>query len=322
MKIAITGGTGFVGRTLARTLVAASHSVVLLARGVDRADPAIRQSPGVEFTPCGLDDAAQLTRAFAGCEAVVHCAGINRELGRETFHRVHVEGTWNVVQAARAAGVRKILLTSFLRARPGCGSPYHESKWAAEEVVRNSGLDYAVLKAGVIYGPGDHMLDHLSHAFHTFPVFGFVGFSDQPVRPVAVEDMARVMKAALESDALSRRTVAVLGPEQLTLREAVRRVAQVVGRRPLMFPLPLWIHYALAAVIEHIMVAPMVSTAQIRMLSEGLVEPHPPCDALPPGLAPETPFSPEQIRRGLPWAKAYQLSDLRCCRCVWEGGHA
>ena len=123
------------------------------------------------------------------------------------------------------------MLISFLRARPGCGSPYHESKWVAEEIVRGSGLDYTVLKCGVIYGKGDHMLDHLSHAFHTLPVFAFVGFKDKPIRPNAVEDVARIVRASALDHALSRQTVAVLGPEELTLRQAVRRVALMADDR-------------------------------------------------------------------------------------------
>src|SRR5207249_10268063 len=80
----------------------------------------------------GLSDPAALAQAFAGCDAVAHCAGINREIGSQTFQRVHIEGTRNLVEAVRGAGVRKIALMSFLRARPNCGSAYHESKWSAE----------------------------------------------------------------------------------------------------------------------------------------------------------------------------------------------
>src|SRR5205823_15054318 len=134
---------------------------------------------------------------------------------------------------------------SFLRARPDCGSPYHESKWAAEEIVRDSGLDYTVLKCGVIYGQGDHMLNHLGHAFFTFPLFAFVGFKDKPIRPNTVEDVARIVKASVQEHALSRQTVPVLGPQEMTLREAVCRVARAVGRRPLMFPMPVWFNYVL-----------------------------------------------------------------------------
>jgi NADH dehydrogenase len=322
VKIAITGGTGFVGRSLARELIRLGHSVVLIARGVDESDPRVRTEPGIEFRRAGLDEIASLAGAFAGCEAVVHCAGINRELGRETFQRVHIDGTRNVANAARSAGVRKLVLTSFLRARPDCGSGYHESKWAAEEIVRASGLDYTVFKAGVLYGPGDHMLDHLSHAFHTFPVFGFVGFRDKPIRPVAIADMVRLLVAASTTSELSRRTIAVLGPEQLTLREAVRRVAGVVGRRPLMFPLPVWFHRGFAAVTERAMVVPMVSVAQVRMLHEGLAAPLPDSELPPPDLTPRLTFSEVQIRRGLPPAKGYQANDLVFCRRRLPSGGA
>ena len=321
MKIAITGGTGFVGRTLARLLANEGHEIILVSRGIDQRDLTTRELPRTRLQPIGLDDTAALARAFADCDAVAHCAGINREIGGQTYRRVHVEGTRHVVEAARQAGVKRITLLSFLRARPNCGSGYHESKWAAEEIVRQSGLGYTVFKAGVIYGRGDHMLDHLSHAFHSFPIFGLVGFRDQLVRPTAVEDIAHLLKACLVDGALTGKTVAVTGPEELTLGEAVRRVARVVGRRPLMFPLPLWFHYALAWCVERLMVIPLVSIAQVRILSEGIVQPWLPCDPLPADLAPKTAFTAEQIRRGLPSPKAFGLEDLRCCHKRAECPH-
>jgi nucleoside-diphosphate-sugar epimerase len=313
MKIAITGGTGFVGRNIARQLASEGHELVLIARGHDQTDGEIRQLTHARFVSMTLDDSDELSRAFAGCDAVVHCAGINREVGDCTYQRVHIEGTRNVAAAARSAGVRKMVLISFLRARPNCGSGYHESKWAAEEITRQSGLDFTVLKCGVIYGQGDHMLNHLSHAFHTFPLFAFVGFKDKPIRPNAVEDVARIVKASVVDGALSRQTVAVVGPETLTLREAVRRVARVAGRKPIMFPLPVWFHYILGWCLERMMAVPMVSVSQVRMLTEGLAKPCGPCDPMPPELAPKMPFSEESIRRGLPSAKPFRMHDLRCC---------
>jgi NADH dehydrogenase len=313
MKIAITGGTGFVGRNVARALVTEGHEVVLIARGIDRTDPTIRELPRTSFVWTNLEDVEDLARAFAGCDVVVHCAGINREFGRQTFHRIHVEGTEHVVSAARQAGVRKIILISFLRARPDCGSAYHESKWAAEQVVRRSGMDYTIFKCGVIYGRGDHMLNHLSHAFFSFPVFAFVGFTDKPIRPNAVEDVARLIKSAAVDGVLSGKTVAVVGPEELSLWQAVRRVAIVIRKQPLMFPMPLWFHYALAWLVERVMVTPLVSVAQVRMLSEGLSEPLPACESLPSELAPKLFFTDEQIRKGLPPAGPFGWADIRCC---------
>jgi len=312
VRVAITGGTGFVGRHLARTLVANGHEVVLIARGLDQRDPSAYEIPNARFLAADLSNVAELVRAFSACGAVAHCAGINREIGRQTYQRVHIDGTCNVVEAAQCAGVGKVTLLSFLRARPNCGSGYHESKWAAEEIVRNSGLDYTIFKAGVIYGRGDHMLDHLSHALHTFPIFGLVGFADKPVRPLAVEDLARVLAAALTEGRLPRQTVAMMGPEEMPLSEAVKRVARVIGKHPLYLPLPLAFHRLLAVIFEATMKIPLVSLAQVRILSEGIVDPWPPYENVPADLLPTTRFTDEQIRCGLPEGKAFSARDLRC----------
>lgn len=317
MKIAITGGTGFVGKHLARKLVAEGHNVVLIARGMDKRDERTAQLPHISFQPVGTNDIAALTEAFQGCDAVAHCAGINREIGTQTYANVHVQGTKNVVAAAQKADVKKITLMSFLRARPDCGSGYHESKWAAEEIVRASGLDYTILKAGVIYGEGDHMLDHLSHAFHTFPLFAFVGMREQLVRPTAVEDIATILHAALVERRLPKATVAVTGPEEMTLSTAVRRVAGVVGKRPFWVRAPLWFHYAFGWVLERIMTIPLVSTAQVRILSEGVVVPLPYAEELPEDLRPRIPFTEAQIRKGLPAAKGFGREDCLCWQAMF-----
>src|SRR5262249_3482894 len=155
---------------------------------------------------------------------------------------------------------------SFLRARPNCGSAYHESKWRAEELVRNSGLDYTVLKCGMIYGRGDHMLDHLSHALFTFPLFATVGLRARPIRPVPVEDIVEVMRGARLNSRLPRATVAVTGAEQIHLSEAVHRVAAVLHKKVVVVPAPVWFHYLLAQIFEWTMRVPLIALAQVRIL--------------------------------------------------------
>jgi len=204
-------------------------------------------------------------------------------------------------------------LMSFLRARPACGSPYHESKWAAEEIVRGSGLEYTIVKAGMVYGRGDHMLDHLSHAFHTLPILATVGFKQKAIRPLAVDDLIHVLYAALVNGRLGRQTIAITGAEQLYLSDAAQRVAEVLDRHIWIFPAPLWFHYALATVCEFTMKVPLVAKAQVRILSEGVVEPATKCDPLPADLLPVRRFTPERIRGGLPEAGPFTAHDLRCC---------
>jgi uncharacterized protein YbjT (DUF2867 family) len=309
MKIAITGGTGFIGSHLAQRLVSEGHQVVLLARNRRNLSAG---SAAVTFVASDLSDLKTLANVFAGCDAVAHCAGINREIGKQTYQKIHVEATKNVVSAAQRAGVRKIALMSFLRARPTCGSPYHESKWAAEEIVRSSGLDYTIIKAGMVYGLGDHMLDHLSHALHTFPFFAMVGFKEKGIRPLAIDDLVDVLVASLTENRLIRSTVAVTGAEELHLSEAVRRVARVTGNSIRMFRAPVWFHLAMARFWELTMKVPLVARAQVKILSEGVTEPVGPCDFLPADLLPARRFTDDQIRDGLPEPGPFTLRDLRC----------
>lgn len=294
MRVAITGGSGFVGRHLAERF---DDAVVISRRN------------GVEIT-----DVDALAAAFEGCEGVAHCAGINREIGDQTFRRVHVEGTRAVVEAARRAGVRRIVMVSFLRARPDCGSGYHESKWEAEEIVRGSGIPHTILKSGMIYGPGDHMVDHVTRAVRTLPLFWTVGYRERTARPVPIDDAVDVLVAALEGR-ISDPTVAVMGVDEVTLGEAIRRIARVAGRRPAFLPVPVWTVRVLAQLTEWIMVVPLVAKAQARMLAEGVSEAAPPAPEVPVGLRPSRPFSDERIRAALPEGR-FGLSDLRLARRI------
>lgn len=292
MRVAITGGTGFVGRNLAARL----EDAVVISR-----------SSGVEIT-----DVDALTAAFEGCDAVAHCAGINREIGEQTFRRVHVDGTRAVVEAARRAGVQRIVLVSFLRARPDCGSGYHESKWAAEEIVRASGIPHTILKSGMIYGPGDHMVDHVTRAVRTLPFFWTVGYRERTARPVPIDDAVDVLVAALEGR-IPDPTIAVMGADEVTLGEAIRRITRVAGRRPAFVPVPTWMVRALAQVTEWTMVVPLVAKAQARMLAEGVSEAAPYAPEAPVGIRPSRSFDDARIRAALPEGR-FTLADLRITR--------
>ena len=295
MRVAITGGTGFVGRHLAARLNPADTVVISRRTGTS------------------VTDVAALERAFAGVDVVVHAAGINREIGDQTFERVHVEGTRAVVEAAQRAGVSRIVMLSFLRARPGTGSPYHETKWLAEELVRNSGIAHTVLKSGMVYGHGDHMVDHVSRAVKTWPLFGTVGYRPKTVRPIPVDDMVDVLVAAIEGR-IAEPTVAVMGAEELPLPEAVKRIADAAGRRPIYVTLPVWSIRILAQVTEWLMIVPLVAKAQAQMLAEGVSEPAPYAPELPVDLRPSHPFDEEAIRAALPDAGPFGLDDLRVVR--------
>ncbi len=158
------------------------------------------------------------------------------------------------------------------------------------------------------------MLDHLSHALHTFPVFGLVGMHERPVRPIAVDDVARILVAAARGDArLWDVTLAVLGPERMPLGDAVRRVASAVDASVLR-PAADRAHLVLARLCEATMRVPLISIAQVHILAEGVTEVAPFGDEPPFDLRPAIPFDADSIRAGLPPAGRFGCRDLRWCR--------
>lgn len=301
-RIAITGGDGFVGGHLAGALVSQGHDVVVISRrtGVDLAAP----------------DLGELRRRLEGCDAVVLCAGINRETGQQTYGRLHVSATRFVVEAARDSGAQRVVLLSFLRARPDGPTAYHRSKWVAEGIVRDSGMGYTIIKPGVIFGRGDHLIDHLSRALRTFPVFGLLGGRPRLVAPIAVQDVAQLLAAAALGDPRLRdRTIALTGPEVMKLDEAVRRVAPIIGRHPVFVSLPIAAHLVIAWLAERLMRIPLISLAQVRILEEGATQVLPFGDAPPADLAPATCFDRAAILAGLPPdGRGFGVDDLLWCR--------
>lgn len=303
MIVAITGGTGFLGSHLARGLTANGHHVKLLARGLNKKNDSIKKLPNAAFVPMIFTDDKLLMQALNGCDAVAHLIGINREENKGDFQRVHVESTVHILHNARRAGIKKIILVSYLRARNTRFSAYHKSKWDAEQLIRASDLDYTIFKPGVIYGPGDHMVDHISRAINLIPfvgVFPTVGVLEKKLSPIAIEDMVKVMIAALTEGRLARQTVAVTGPEELKLSECVWRVAKAMGKPTVVLPVPAFIQTVIASSMEKGMGQPIVSVAQVSMLAEGMSNPLPDSEVLPSDLLPTTKFTQEQIKLALP----------------------
>ncbi len=300
MKVAITGGTGFIGKHLARDLVQRGHEVVVIARGLYKRNAEAIE--GATFVALDANKTDKLQEAFHGCDAVAHCAGTSVEDANQTFQKLHVEGTRSTVIAAERAGVKKFVLVSYLNVRPNVKSEYHTTKWQGEEIVRASKLNYTILKAGLIYGQGDHLLNNLSNLFRKMPVFATVGISEKTVRLIAVEDLVTVIRTALlDESRLSRQTVAVTGPEEFPFSTAARRISKAMGKPFLIvLPFPVIFQQMLAWFSERFMPKPLVTKAQVQMLADGISKPLPDSQLLPDDLTPTTLFTEEQIRKGLP----------------------
>jgi NADH dehydrogenase len=223
------------------------------------------------------------------------------EDAQQSFLRLHVEGTRSAVTAAENARVKKFVLVSYLNVRPNTSSEYYTTKWQGEEIVRSSKLNFTILKAGLIYGEGDHLIHNLSNLFRKLPIFAAVGLREKSVRLVAIEDLVEVIRASLDENRFQRQTIAVLGPEEFPFSQAARRIAKTMGRSSLIvLPMPVFFHRILAFFSERFMPKPLITKSQVQMLADGISKPTLESVALPEDLKPKTLFTEEQIRKGLP----------------------
>ncbi|MBW6528308.1 NAD(P)H-binding protein [Sphingomonas sp. RHCKR7] len=235
MILALTGATGFVGGALLEQALAAGHAVRALAR---RAPP---ERDGVTWVRGALDDAAALSALVSTADAVVHVAGAVNAPDRAGFAAANVDGTRAVVGAAKVAGVARLVHVSSLAAREPALSHYGWSKAGAETVVRDSGLDWTIVRPPGVYGPGDMEQRDLFRAARR----GVVPLPpDGRLSIIHVDDLARLLLtlAARPGTAGNAGTHATYEPASpdgaLRYTDFARAIGAAVGRRALPLPLP------------------------------------------------------------------------------------
>jgi NADH dehydrogenase len=275
-NVFVTGATGFVGHAVLQQLCAAGHIVRCLVRRGSEADlhglGAIARIEGDVLTRQGLEE------GMAGCDTVIHLVGIIREqrATNVTFERVHTEGTRNVLDAAEAAGIQRYLHMSALGTRRGAASRYHQTKWAAEEAVRASGLRWTIFRPSIVYGHGDGFVTMLASMVRRLPVVPVIGSGRQRVQPIPVEQVAAGFVGALGLAATVKQTYEVGGPQAVTIEELLDLIGRVLGRRRVRkLHVPLSAMTPLARILHPLPGFP-ITPDQLLMLGEDSV-----CDPRP-----------------------------------------
>ncbi|MDC0719252.1 NAD(P)H-binding protein [Nannocystis bainbridge] len=269
MQVAVAGASGFIGQATVHALLQAGHAVVGLSRG----RRGRFERPGLTWRDADASRGGpELAAALAGCEAVVNLVGIKRTEQGQTFASAHEAAVTALTTAMQTAGIRRLIHVSVAgpQQEPASPTPYLASKRAGERLVMSSGTDWTILRPGPVAGPGDDFVNNLAATLRHAGVFPAPDGGHAPLQPVLVEDVARAVAAALERPAAIGRCYDVVGPEVLTLRAVVQRVADALGLPVTLIPCPAPLLAVAVAGLEKLP-APLLTRSQLGLLTHGLV---------------------------------------------------
>jgi uncharacterized protein YbjT (DUF2867 family) len=240
-SIVVLGGTGFLGTRLVARLIKDGRRVTVLSRDREQ-HKHLLVLPGLTLENCDVYDEAQLSEHFRGKDVVINLVGIlnERGFGGGGFRRAHTELTRGVLQAARSAGVGRLLQVSALKAAVDAPSYYLRSKGDAEHLIRESStaLDWTIFQPSVMFGPGDSFLNRFAGLLAAIPWVFPLAKPNARFQPVFVDDVIEAMLRCLHGGASSRQTYELGGPQIYSLREIVGLVAKLTGRGRWIIGLP------------------------------------------------------------------------------------
>ena len=272
--ILLTGATGFVGSHVLPALLEAGHRVVALVRSDDAgARLTERLAPdrraGVDLRTGDVTKPESLPGALRGADAVVHLVAIPRDFnGGASLRLVNTEGTRNLLNAAREAGVRRFVHLGALGVADDPELHYARSKARAEALVRESGLDWTILKPSLMWGERDGFFNVIAGLARWSPgLIPVPGRGDARFQPLWVEDLARVIVRCLaDPGATVGRTFELGGPRYWTYREITREVLDALGRPALIVPMPVPLIALVSGALERVRIAFPAATDQLRQL--------------------------------------------------------
>jgi NADH dehydrogenase len=265
--ILVTGGTGFVGPHVVHALRAREVPVRALVR--DQRRGSRLAAWGAELAVGDVTEPASLRAAVTGVDAVVHLVAIIKGT-RSEFERIMAQGTRDLVAAAREAGVRRFVLASALGLdeRSKDAVPYYAAKWEMERALKESGLEYVILRPSFVFGKDGGVLPTFVRLARFAPVTPIIGPGTQRLQPIWVEDVAEYYSRSVDLSAAANRTFEVGGPDAPTWNEFWDRLKRALGARRPSLHVPFGVMRVQATLLEKLPGAP-ITRDQLKMLELG-----------------------------------------------------
>ncbi len=240
--ILVTGATGFVGRNLVRELLAQGLPVRCLLPE-NRARRLPWDAENAEYVPdvvLGniLDDEA-MYQAVTGVHTIIHLESAQWWGNERNLERIELAGTRNLVSVARSARVGRIITLSHLGASSSSAYVLHRIKGQVEEIIRNSGLAYTIIRSGIVFGEEDAFINHIAMMLATNPLINLMpGQGEVALHPIYIEDLVQCLALSLESLDTVDNTLEVGGPEYITYEDLLFTLMRITGHRRLIIPIP------------------------------------------------------------------------------------
>ncbi len=261
----VTGAFSYSGAAIARHLLHAGRQVRTLTGHPERAG----QQSDIEVRPLDFDDPAALAASLAGATTVYNTYWARFAWGA-VDHSLAVENCRSLFQAARRAGVRKVVHVSILHPSSASPYPYFRGKALVERALAESGLAYAVLRPSVLFDERGVLVNNIAWLLRRLPVFAVGGDGRYRVRPVHVEDLATL---ALEAAKWPEdRTVDAVGPERPTFMELVELLRAAVGSRARIVRVPAPALLALSKVLGAALHDVLLTPDEYRAMAVGLAD--------------------------------------------------
>ena len=234
-SVAITGAFSYTGKYTTQLLLGRGYRVRTLTYHPARENPF---GESVQVFSYNFDHPDQLRESLRGASALINTYWVRFPHGESTFETA-VQNTRTLIAAARDAGVKRIVHVSIANPSLESRLGYYKGKAQLEQAVIDSGLSYAIVRPTVIFGVEDILINNIAWFLRRFPVFGIPGDGRYAIRPIYVEDMARLLADAVDQS--GNTVLDAVGPETFAFEELVRLIAGKVGRpaRLLHMPTPL-----------------------------------------------------------------------------------
>ena len=240
MRILVTGGTGFLGKSVVRSLAKDGVDIVCVTR-----KKSLDNSPGnIKYVTGSLEDKESVERYFEGVNVCIHLAAETQSVSKRLNYESNVTATKNVVELCKKNRVKKIIFTSSVNAQMEHPGPYGKTKLIAENVVKESGLRYIILVPDLIYGKGDRGLTKTVGMIKGLPVIPIIGSGNSIIQPVYVEDAAAAVVSAAKSG-MHNKIYYIGGPEQITFNDYIGIIMEKLNLRKASIHIPYALFYSM-----------------------------------------------------------------------------